>query len=130
MPLHTRSFFFPAVGIGVFLSIVFFKVYGPLTRPGVPRPVSSAISSFVPGVEIGKPVKEIKGMPSPYWVPHLGYVSDVARADLVQARYLMPPELRANDLGDPHSPVDAVELVGPPSSFMHTSQTALFAARF
>jgi hypothetical protein len=127
---NTRSFFLPAAGIGLVIAVAFFKVYGRFSRPSVPSPVSAGITAFAPGVAIGKPVKEIKGLPSPYWVQHIGYVSDVNRQDLVQVRYLMPPELRAKPTGDLRAAVDAVELVAPPGAVSGRSQMQFVVARF
>jgi hypothetical protein len=130
MPLHTRSFFFPAVGIGLLVAIGFFKVYGAISRPDVPTPVSSAITRLAPGVAIGKRIRDLKGIPSPYWVQNVGYVSDVNRPGIVQIRLLASPDMRKRELGDLATEVDGVELVGPPGSFTGSREMGAIAAGF
>src|SRR3954470_17966088 len=49
-----KFFFFPAAAIALVLVAFFFKIYGPMTRPDVPRPIEMAVAHYVPGVAIGK----------------------------------------------------------------------------
>src|SRR5438128_1858722 len=104
-------FFFPAAVIGIGLAIVFFKFYGRLTKPDVPAPVVNTLKYFAPGVAIGKPVKESKGLGDLVWVRHVGYVSDYPRAGFIQTRLIVSPEEADKVTGDPNAKVIAVELV-------------------
>ena len=65
----------PAFVFAVALAILFFKVYGWMTRPDVPRPVAFVVEQFVPGVELGAKVadarRSVAGMS---YVPHVGFV--------------------------------------------------------
>lgn len=115
---------------GSLVAIAFFAVYGPLTRPKVPSPVTNGMAAFVPGLSIGKPVSEIKGIPSPYWVAQLGFVSDVSRPGIVQVRLLTDEKSRANTLGDRHATVDAVEIVAQPGAVEGSARIKETVARF
>jgi len=65
--------------LGVALAIVFFIVYGRVTRPAVPQPLQRLVDEFVSGAEIGATVKSLRPKihGTLHFVPHLGYVASV-----------------------------------------------------
>jgi len=80
VPLHRlRIFSLPAGLLGVALAILFFVVYGRLTRPVVARPVQRVIAEFAHGVEIGRTVESLRAeIPGTLqFVPQLGYIANV-----------------------------------------------------
>src|SRR5215471_2319099 len=65
LSLTTRQIFvkflsIPAMVFGVALAILFFNVYGAMSRPSVPLPVAVVVGQFAPGVEIGARVTEAR----------------------------------------------------------------------
>jgi hypothetical protein len=112
MQIKSRPFFFfPAAIIGIGLAIVFFKVYGRLTKPDVPVPVAETLTSYAPGIALGMKIKDVKGLGELTWVRHVGYVSNTPRAGWVQTRLLPAPEIADRETGDPEAKIVAVELV-------------------
>lgn len=70
-----RLFSIPAMLIGIAFAVLFFKLYGLVTRPPVPRPVAVVVEQFAPNVEIGAKVADVKrGVAAMTYVPHLGFV--------------------------------------------------------
>jgi hypothetical protein len=108
-----KFFFFPAAAIGVLLAIFFFKIYGPMTRPEVPTPVSMAVSHFTPGVVIGNSVASSSKLLSKLtYTKHVGFVgTPLDRSDIQQVRLLLSPRDRSSGGGDPQARVDAVEML-------------------
>lgn len=113
----------PAMVLGVALAILFFKVYGMVTRPSVPRPIAFVVTQFAPGVEIGSTIAEarhhVAGMT---YVPHLGYVGLPAphagnmpngfTLEFAQVRLLLDERTRVQRRPDQsRARVDAVEIV-------------------
>ena len=65
----------PAMLIGIAVAIIFFKIYGFVSRPSVPLPVATVVSQFAPGVEIGAKVSDARhSVAAMTYVPHLGFV--------------------------------------------------------
>jgi hypothetical protein len=113
----------PAALIGIVVAILFFKVYGLVTRPEVPQPVAFVVSRFAPGVEIGAKVSDAKrAVAAMTYVPHLGFVGLPGSSrsimpygmdiPFVQVRLLLDEATRALPNPNPNkSPIDAVEVV-------------------
>jgi len=113
----------PAAVLGVALAILFFNVYGAMSRPSVPLPVAVVVGQFAPGVEIGARVTEARhGVAAMSYVPHLGYVgvpqsktpnTPTGRTvNFSQVRLLLDQRTRSQASPDPaKARVDAVELV-------------------
>jgi hypothetical protein len=119
----------PALLIGIALAIVFFKVYGLVTRPSVPLPVAVIVSQFAPDVEIGAMT----------YVPHLGFVgvpnahspnTPTGRTvNFSQVRLLLDERTRGELRPDPaKARVDAVEVVTGESSAADDIETTIAAA--
>src|SRR4051812_9528609 len=109
---RSRPFlFFPELAIAIALAIGFFKIYGRMTRPDVPRPIELAVSRFAPGVALGKPVADgAMRLGDLTWVRDVGFVGG-SRTGFAQTRLLLSPEDRAAQVGSRAANVDAVELV-------------------
>ena len=118
----------PATLVGIAIAIIFFKVYGLLTRPEVPRPVAIIVDQFAPGVSIGAKVADVRhyvaGMS---YVPHLGYVGIPGNRGgnlpngysvrFAQVRLLLDEETRRLPNPNPaKARIDAVEIVSGESS--------------
>lgn len=107
----------PAALLGIAIAILFFVVYGRLTRPSVARPVQFVIDQFAFGVQIGGKVSFVRAKIPGRWqfVPHLGYIANVgAPQSGVPKRSQLWLLLNARDREkrDPQSArVDAVEVV-------------------
>jgi hypothetical protein len=113
----------PALVIGVAFAILFFKVYGLVTRPSVPLPVAAVVQQFAPNVEIGAKVADVKrGIAAMTYVPHLGFVGvpdsrspnlpDGYTINFSQVRLLLDERARQLPHPDPAKVrVDAVEIV-------------------
>ena len=113
----------PATLIGIALAIVFFKVYGILTRPAVPRPVAMVVDQFAPGVSIGAKVADVRhSVAAMTYVPHLGFVgipgsrgTNLPNGYIVkfaQVRLLLDEETRRLPSPNPaKARIDAVEIV-------------------
>jgi hypothetical protein len=113
----------PAAVLGIALTILFFKLYGVITRPSVPLPVSVVIGQFAPGVEIGKSVTDARhGVAAMTYVRHLGFVGvpnshgpnmpDGGTIDFAQVRLLIDEPSRTQVNPNPaRTRVDAVEVV-------------------
>ena len=113
----------PATVGGIAIAIVFFKVYGALSRPDVPRPIAIIVDQFAPGVEIGARVSDMKhSVAGMTYVPHLGFVGMPAQrganlpggysARFDQVRLLLDEKTRRQPNPNPaKSRVDAVEVV-------------------
>jgi hypothetical protein len=113
----------PALLIGIALSILFFKIYGLVTRPSVPLPVAAVVAQFAPKVEIGAKVSEARhGVAAMTYVPHLGFVGvpdsrspnlpDGYTINFSQVRLLLDERTRQLPHPDPAKVrVDAVEIV-------------------
>jgi hypothetical protein len=113
----------PAGISGIALAIVFFKVYGLLTRPAVPRPIAIVVDQFAPGVQIGAKVADLRhSVAAMTYVPHLGYVGmpksmggnmpNGYSVNFLQVRLLLDERTRRELAPDPaKARVDAVEIV-------------------
>ena len=113
----------PATLIGIALAIVFFKIYGMVTRPDVPRPVAIVVDQFAPGVSIGAKVTDVRHyVAAMSYVPHLGYVGIPGSRDanlpngytvrFAQVRLLLDEETRRLPNPNPAKVrIDAVEIV-------------------
>lgn len=113
----------PATLIGIAIAIIFFKVYGILTRPDVPRPVAIVVDQFAPGVSIGAKVADVRhSVAAMTYVPHLGFVGipgsrgpNLPNGYIVtfaQVRLLLDEETRRLPNPDPsRTRIDAVEIV-------------------
>jgi hypothetical protein len=113
----------PAGISGIALAIVFFKVYGLLTRPPVPRPIAIVVDQFAPGVQIGAKVADMRhSVAAMTYVPHLGYVGMPKSAganmplgfyvNFLQVRLLLDERTRRQPAPDPaKARIDAVEIV-------------------
>ena len=113
----------PATVGGIALAIVFFKVYGAITRPDVPRPIAVFVDQFAPGVEIGARVSDMKhSVPAMTYVRHLGFVGmpeqrgaklpDGYIVKFDQVRLLLDETTRRQAKPNPSKArVDAVEVV-------------------
>src|SRR4051812_43992233 len=113
MSISGKSFFsFPGLIIGLGLAIVFFKLYGPLTRPTVPTPVSATIDHFAPGVAIAKSVGEAtKRVTALRWVDNVGYIGKPGGTTFDEVR-LVPRRSRSGQLiADRDAQVETVEMV-------------------
>jgi len=118
-----RLFSIPAMLIGITLAILFFKVYGMLTRPSVPRPIAVIVDQFAPGVEIGGKVSDARHyVAAMTYVPHLGYVGIPGSrptnlpnnyyVKFTQVRLLLDESARVQANPNPaKTRVDAVEVV-------------------
>ena len=115
--------------LAVALAIVFFKVYGLITRPSVPTPVAFVVDNFAPGVEIGKHVSDARrSVAAMSYVPHLGFVGvpglrngnmpNGQTVSFAQVRLLLDEKARSQPNPDPaRSRIDAVEmLTGDPTA--------------
>src|SRR5690242_17875401 len=70
-----RGLSLPGIVLGIVLAIVFFEVYGAVTRPSVPKPISGFVELFAPGVEIGARVADARhAVAAMSYGPRLGYV--------------------------------------------------------
>ncbi|HEY2377798.1 MAG TPA: hypothetical protein VGH98_17630 [Gemmatimonadaceae bacterium] len=130
----------PALLIGIALAIVFFKVYGLVTRPSVPLPVAVIVSQFAPDVEIGARVSNAKhGVAAMTYVPHLGFVgvpnahspnTPTGRTvNFSQVRLLLDERTRGELRPDPaKARVDAVEVVTGEASAADDIETTIAAA--
>jgi len=113
----------PATLGGIAIAIVFFKVYGVLSRPDVPRPIAIIVDQFAPGVEIGARVSDMKhSVAAMTYVRHLGFVGmpgqrganlpDGYGVKFDQVRLLLDEKTRRQPNPNPaKSRVDAVEVV-------------------
>jgi hypothetical protein len=113
----------PATVGGIALAIIFFKVYGLVSRPDVPRPIAILVDQFAPGVEIGARVSDMKhAVPAMTYVPHLGFVGmpgqrganlpDGYSVRFEQVRLLLDETTRRQPNPNPaKARVDAVEVV-------------------
>ena len=113
----------PAMVFGIALAILFFKVYGIVTRPEVPRPVAFVIGQFAPGVEIGAKVADARhAVAGMTYVRHLGYVGMPAphvanlpngsTAAFAQVRLLLDERTRMQAKPDPaKARIEGVETV-------------------
>lgn len=113
----------PALLIGIAFSILFFKVYGLVTRPSVPLPVAAVVAQFAPNVQIGAKVSEVRrGIAAMTYVPHLGFVGvpdsrspnlpDGYTINFSQVRLLLDERTRQLPHPDPAKVrVDAVEIL-------------------
>ena len=113
----------PALLIGIAFSILFFKLYGLVTRPPVPLPVAAVVAQFAPNVQIGAKVSEVKrGVAAMTYVQHLGFVGvpdsrspnlpDGYTINFSQVRLLLDERARQLPHPDPAKVrVDAVEIV-------------------
>jgi hypothetical protein len=113
----------PALVIGLAIAILFFKVYGLITRPAVPLPVAAIVREFAPDVEIGAKVSDAKhGVAAMTYVPHLGFVgvpnahgpnTPTGRTvNFSQVRLLLDERTRSErDPNPAKTRVDAVEVV-------------------
>ena len=109
--------------VGIAFAILFFKVYGLVTRPSVPMPVAAVVQQFAPNVEIGAKVADVKrGIAAMTYVPHLGFVGvpdsrspnlpDGYTINFSQVRLLLDERARQLPHPDPTKVrVDAVEIV-------------------
>jgi hypothetical protein len=113
MPITRRSFFsFPGLALGLGIAIAFFKLYGPLTRPAVPTPVSATIDHFAPGVAIGVSVDEAtKKVAGLKWVDDRGFIGKPTGSPFDEVR-IIPKRSKTGQLVSERSQkVDYVELV-------------------
>ena len=129
----------PALLIGIAIAIVFFKVYGLITRPAVPMPVATIVSAFAPDVEIGARVSDAKhGVAAMTFVPHLGFVgvpnshganTPTGRTiNFSQVRLLLDERTRSERNPNPaKARVDAVEVVTGDASAADDIGTAIAA---
>ena len=113
----------PAFVVGVALAIVFFKIYGVLTRPDVPAPVAFVVSQFAPGVELGARVNDVRpAVRGMTYARHLGYVglpntrpvnlAGGMQVSFSQVWLLLDAETREQSRPDPRKArVDAVEVL-------------------
>lgn len=114
----------PATLIGIALAIIFFKVYGVLSRPAVPRPIALIVDQFAPGVKIGATVAETRySVAAMSYVPHLGYVGIPGSrgtsllpngypVNFAQVRLLLDERTRREPKPNPSKArIDAVEVV-------------------
>jgi hypothetical protein len=113
----------PALVVGLAIAILFFKVYGLITRPAVPLPVAAIVREFAPDVEIGAKVSDAKhGVAAMTYVPHLGFVgvpnahgpnTPTGRTvNFSQVRLLLDERTRSErDPNPAKTRVDAVEVV-------------------
>lgn len=104
-------FFFPAAIIGLALTIAFFKIYGPLSRPDVPAPVAQTVARVAPNVAIGKKVQDVKGLSQLQWVPHFGYVAHGSSASFPHVRLYVGPEEQDKPTANGDARIQAVEAV-------------------
>jgi hypothetical protein len=113
----------PATLVGIAIAIVFFKLYGMLTRPDVPKPISIIVDQFAPGVHMGATVFDTRhAVAGMTYVPHLGYVGIPGQRDsnlpgngvvrFSQVRLLLDEKTRVQPNPDArHARIDAVEIV-------------------
>lgn len=113
----------PATLIGIAIAILFFKVYGIVTRPDVPRPVAIVVDQFAPGVSIGAKVADVRhSVAAMTYVPHLGYVGIPGSRGMnlpngytvkfAQVRLLLDEQTRRLPNPNPaKTRIDAVEIV-------------------
>ena len=108
-----RSFsLLPVLGIGVVLAIVFFKVYGVVSRPAVPLQVSATIDHFAPGVAIGSTLKDSrKKLSEAHWVQHLGFVGGIDSREFTLVRLAPAADSRRKRNADDGALVESVEMV-------------------
>jgi hypothetical protein len=121
----------PALALGVVLAIVFFKVYGFLSRPDVPAQVASALAHFSPGVAIGRPAgPSVDSIADAQWVPNVGYVGTLnGTSPFVHARLFVSVPERSRPTGDRDAIVEGVELVSTTSDALPNMMLAV-ATRF
>ncbi|MFL5616063.1 MAG: hypothetical protein ACJ796_20525 [Gemmatimonadaceae bacterium] len=118
-----RLFAIPATIVGIAIAIVFFKLYGMLTRPDVPRPIATIVDQFAPGVHIGATVFDTRhSVAGMTYVSHLGFVGMPGQRDnnlpgygvvrFAQVRLLLDEKTRAQPNPNPKDArIDAVEIV-------------------
>lgn len=108
-----KFFAFPALALGGLLAILFFRIYGPATRPEVPKPIELAVDHFAPGVAIGKSVAESSKLLSKLtYTQHVGFIgTPLGGGDVKQVRLLLGPRDRSLGGPDQQVRVDAVELL-------------------
>jgi hypothetical protein len=108
-----KFFFFPAAGIALVLAAIFFKVYGPMSRPDVPRPIEMAVAHYVPGVAIGRSVAaSSKYLTKLTYAQHVGFIgAPLGITEVKQVRLLLGARDRSLGAAPDTSRVDAVEIV-------------------
>jgi hypothetical protein len=109
--MHVRPLFlWPLLGIAAV--VIFFKIYGPFTRPDVPLPVSATVEHFAPGVAIGSRVKASKkNLRDLRWVQHLGFVGVPDSSEFALIRLAPAADARHKLYSDDRALVESVELV-------------------
>lgn len=130
----------PAILLGIAIAILFFKVYGLMTRPAVPLPVAAIVSQFAPDVEIGERVSDAsRTVRSMTYVAHLGFVGTPSvhgqntptgrTVNVAQVRLLLDEHTRSQIKPDPaKARVDAVELVTGDASVTDDIATTIMTA--
>lgn len=136
-----RLFGIPSTLVGIALAIVFFKLYGMVTRPDVPRPIAVVVNQFAPGVAIGAKVSDARySVAAMTYVPHLGFVGvpgnygpNLPNGPLInfsQVRLLLDEhDRRAINPNPAKTRIDAVEVVtadGGAEAELMTTFTMLF----
>jgi hypothetical protein len=138
-----RLFGIPATLAGIALAILFFKLYGMVTRPDVPRPIAIIVDQFAPGVQIGAKVFDMRhSVAAMTYVPHLGYVGNPGQRDtnlpgygvvhFSQVRLLLDEETRAQpNPNQKRARVDAVEIISiePSASTQIASTFVMLSAK-
>jgi hypothetical protein len=113
----------PAFVVGIAFAILFFNLYGVMSRPEVPRPIAFVVGEFAPGVEIGAKVADIRqNVAGMTYVRYVGFVGVPRRSNMSklpdlsvefqQVRLLL--DERTRDLPSPDvsaAHVDAVEVL-------------------
>jgi len=107
-----RSPFFLGAVLAIAVAVVFFMIYGRVTRPDVPLQVSATVENFAPGVAIGTSVKASKAkLGDVRWIQHLGFVGVLDRHEFALIRLAPAADARHKVYGDDRALVESVELV-------------------
>ena len=107
-----RSFILPIVAIAVVVVVVFFKIYGRVTRPDVPLQVSATIDHFAPGVAIGTTLGESrKKLYDMRWMQHVGWVGEINSNEFAVIRLAPGVEAREKERADDRAILESVEFI-------------------
>jgi len=135
--LPLRLLTLPAFCLGIAFAVLFFKLYGVMTRPEVPQAVSFVVDQFAPGVKIGARVAETRrSVAGLTYVPHLGFVGlpgirgsnlpDGGVVSFAQVRLLLDEKTRSEPNPDQdRARIDAVEVVTAEEGAYNRLNTAL-----
>lgn len=99
--MRSRFPLFQTVGIAASVAMVFFVVYGWLTRPAVPTPIAAILRAYAPGVTLGdRADASLPAMREVSWVRGLGWIGAPAASGAFDQIQLLPAVGRASGNAD------------------------------